>query len=231
MINQYINLIKKSPLFHGIDTDEIFSLFHCLNHQIHDYNKNEFIINSGETIDKFGLVLEGEIIITKENIRGDRVVMSIIKKGGLFGEMFVFSSRKIWPVTVMAQSSCKVLFLANSDLIARCGKNCSWHTSMLANFINVISDKGLMLNKKVEYLSLKSIRSKICLYLFDQYEHVKNSTFTIPLKRNELADFLNISRPSLSREMCEMRDEGIIDFHLSTFKIKNIETLKDFCEY
>ncbi|MCY6958474.1 Crp/Fnr family transcriptional regulator [Clostridium brassicae] len=154
MIDQYINIIKKSPLFYGIDTDEIFMLFRCLMPQIYDYSKNEFIINSGEIIDRFGLVLEGEVIITKENAKGDRVVMSIIKKGDLFGEMFVFSSRKIWPVTVVAQSSCKILFLTNSSLIARCGKNCSWHTLMLGNFIKVISNKGLMLNKKVEYLSL-----------------------------------------------------------------------------
>ena len=69
------------------------------------------------------------------------------------------------------------------------------------------------------------------MYLIDQYKISKNTTLTIPLKRNELADFLNVSRPSLSREMCAMRDEGIIDFHLSTFKIKDIELLKSFCDY
>jgi DNA-binding transcriptional regulator LsrR (DeoR family) len=53
----------------------------------------------------------------------------------------------------------------------------------------------------------------------------------LPLKRNELADFLNVSRPSMSREMCAMRDEGIIEFHLSTFKIKDLEALKNFCEF
>lgn len=231
MIDKYIDVIKKSPLFNSINDNEIPLLFNCLTPNIVNYDKNEFIINSGDTINEFGLVLEGEVIITKENVNGDRVVMSLIKKSGLFGEMFVFSSRKTWPVTVMAQSPCKILFITNSSLITKCGKNCSWHTSLLQNFIKVISDKGLMLNKKVEYLSLKSIRGKISLYLIDQYKVSKNTTLTIPLKRNELADFLNVSRPSLSREMCAMRDEGIIDFHLSTFKIKDIELLKSFCDY
>jgi CRP-like cAMP-binding protein len=230
MIEPYIDIIKKSPLFYGIERDEIISLLHCLTPKIYDYNKNELIVNSSEPIDRFGLVLEGEVIITKENTQGNRVIMSMLKKGDLFGEMFVFSSRKIWPVTVISQSSCKVLFLTNSDLIARCGKNCSWHTSLIQNFIKVISDKSLMLNKKVEYLSIKSIRGKICSYLLEQYQNTKSNTIMLPLKRNELADFLNVSRPSMSREMCTMRDEGIIDFHLSTFKIKDIESLKSFCE-
>jgi Mn-dependent DtxR family transcriptional regulator len=48
----------------------------------------------------------------------------------------------------------------------------------------------------------------------------------ISLKRNELAEFLNVSRPSLSREMIKMKDEGIIDFYKSSFKIIDIERLK-----
>lgn len=149
----------------------------------------------------------------------------------MFGEMLVFSSNKMWPVTVRVQSSCRVLFLTHSDLIARCGNNCSWHISMLTNFMKVISDKALLLNKKVEYLSIKSIRGKICSYLLEQYQSTGNTTMILPLKRNELADFLNVSRPSLSREMCQMKDEGIIDFHLSKFSIKDMEALKSLCEY
>ena len=230
MIEEYIDIIKNSPLFYGIKRDEIITMMQCLIPKIYSYKKNECIVNSGEAVNKFGIILEGQAIIVKENADGNRVVMSIVEKGDMFGEMQVFSSHKIWPATVRAQSSCKVLFLTNSDLIARCGKNCSWHISMLQNFMKVISDKALILNKKVEYFSIKSIRGKICAYLLDQYQNTENINIVLSLKRNELADFLNVSRPSMSREMCQMRDEGIIDFHLSTFKIKDIEALKSFCD-
>ena len=230
MIKSYLDIIKKLPLFHDIKEEEILCMLQCLTPKIQSYGKNESIVNSGESIDRFGIILEGEATILKENADGNRVILSIVKKGDLFGEMLVFSSRKIWPVSVRVQSSCKVLFLTNSDLIARCGKMCPWHNTMLQNFIKIISDKALMLNKKVEYLSIKSIRGKIALYLLDQYQNTKSNTITLPLKRNDLAEFLNVSRPSLSRELCEMRDDGIIDFHLSTFKIKDIAALKSYCD-
>lgn len=230
MVEKYIDVIKDAPLFRGIKEEEISLLLKCLTPKIQSYGKNESIVNSGESIDRFGIILEGEAIIVKENAEGNRVILSVVNKGDLFGEMLVFSSNKIWPVTVRVQSSCKVLFLTNSDLIARCGNNCSFHISMLQNFMKVISDKSLMLNKKVQYLSIKSIRGKICTYLFDQYQLKKNINVMLPLKRNELADFLNVSRPSMSREICQMRDEGIIDFHLSTFRIKDMEALKSYCE-
>ncbi|MBD8048496.1 MAG: Crp/Fnr family transcriptional regulator [Clostridium argentinense] len=230
MIGQYINIIKKSPLFHGLKEEEIFYMLKCLTTRIQSYDKNESIVNSGEPINSFGIILEGEATILKENAEGNRVIISIVKKGDLFGEMLVFSSRKLWPVTVRVQNSCKVLFLTNSDLITRCGKMCPWHNAMLQNFIRVISDKALILNKKVEYLSIKSIRGKFASYLLDQYENTKSNTIILPLKRNDLAEFLNVSRPSLSREICQMRDDGVIDFHLSTFKINDIETLRSYCD-
>lgn len=231
MIEEYIDIIKNSPLFYSLKTDEIISMLNCLSPKINNYSKNQCIVNSGETIDMFGIVLDGEAVILKENADGNRVIMSVVGKGDMFGEMLVFSSSKKWPVTVRVQSSCKVLFLTSSDLIARCGNNCPWHISMLRNFMKIISDKSLMLNKKVEYLSIKSIRGKVCAYLLEQYQKSGDTNITLPLKRNELADFLNVSRPSMSREMCQMRDEGIIDFYLSTFRIKDIEALKGFCQY
>lgn len=231
MIEAYIDIIENSPLFYGIKRDEVISLLNCLTPKIRSYSKNECIVNSGESIDRFGLVLDGEAFVVRENAEGNRIIMSVIKEGDMFGEMLVFSSHKIWPVTVRVQTSCKVLFFTHSDLIARCEKNCSWHISMLQNFMKVISDKSLMLNKKVEFLSIKSIRGKICTYLLEQYQKTRNTTIALPLNRNELADFLSVSRPSMSREMCQMRDEGIIDFHLSTFRIKNLEALKSFCGY
>lgn len=87
-----------------------------------------------------------------------------------------------------------------------------------------------MLNKKVEYLSIKTLRGKISTYLLDEYNKTGQKTFQLNLNRNELADFINVSRPSLSRELCKMRDEGIIDFHSTAIKILDFDILKNFSE-
>jgi len=75
---------------------------------------------------------------------------------------------------------------------------------------------------------MKSIRAKACAYLLDQRSIAGNDRFMIPMKRNELAEFLYVSRPSLSREIIKMKDEGIIDFYRSSFQIMDIEALKSY---
>lgn len=229
MIKAYLDIVRESPLFYGISDEDILRMLKCLTPQIHNYGKDQCIATPGDPIYKLGIVLDGEATILKENADGHRVIISLVKKGDLLGEMFIFSTHKIWQLSVRVQTPCKILFLTNSSLIARCKKMCPPHNLMLHNFVRIISDKSLMLNKKVEYLSIKSVRGKIASYLISQYKAGESNTIILPLKRNELAEFLNVSRPSLSRELCKMRDEGLIDFHLSTFKIKNIETLRSYC--
>jgi DNA-binding transcriptional regulator LsrR (DeoR family) len=48
------------------------------------------------------------------------------------------------------------------------------------------------------------------------------------MKRHELADYLSMPRPSLSREMCLLRDDGLIEFRRSSVKLLNIPALEEF---
>ncbi|SCN22065.1 DNA-binding transcriptional dual regulator Crp [Clostridium sp. N3C] len=225
-MNKYINILKTSDLFCNLENEEISLMLENINFKINEYSKNQYIVNTGDAIEYFGTVLEGQATILKEKAQ-DEFIMTIAKAGDLFGEMFIYSSHHSWPVTVKVQNYCKVLLIRNSSLIDSGNSHNSWYTKTLQNLLKIISDRAFFLNKKVEYLSIKSIRSKICAYLWDQYKKTGDTNITLSLNRNELASFLNVSRPSMSREICKLRDEGVINFHLSTFKIKKIEALKE----
>ncbi|NLO41211.1 MAG: winged helix-turn-helix domain-containing protein, partial [Ruminiclostridium sp.] len=71
---------------------------------------------------------------------------------------------------------------------------------------------------------------KLCTYFWELYERSGKYIFLLPMNRTELADFLIVSRPSMSREMCRMRDEGLIDFLLSTIKVMNKEQLASYVQ-
>ena len=71
-----------------------------INYKICDYSKNQYIVTAGDLIQYFGIVLEGEATILKENPQGEGFIMTVAKVGDLFGEMFIFSSHSTWPVTV-----------------------------------------------------------------------------------------------------------------------------------
>ena len=227
MFKRYLEEVSKTSLFQGIDIDDIRVMLNCMKPRMCGYKRNDYIVTGGDAYDSVGIVVHGAATVSKENAQGNRIVMTILKQGDIFGEIIAFSSQTTWPATVQAQERCAVLFLPRGKIVGDCGcdRMCSGHKAFIRNFLRVISERAIMLNKKVEYLTIKSMSGKISTYLLEQYKKQGNVELTLPLNRNELADFLNVSRPSMSREMSKMRDEGMIEFHMSHVKIINVEGL------
>ncbi len=205
-------------------------MLQCLNPALRKYKKNEYLSVQGDDFYALGILLAGEAMVVKDNAAGQRTIMTVLGEGDIFGETAAFSGEKKWPASVIAQRNCQALFLPPEKITGNCCRQCPSHRRLITNMLRIVSDRALALSKKVEYLSIKSIRGKIATFLFEQYQKQGSATFMLPLKRNEMAEFLNVARPSLSREMCRMREEGVIDFHRSSIKIKNVEALKSMIE-
>ncbi len=227
---QYTKTLEKSSLFQGIEPTNISGMMHCLRPRIERFKKHDFITRAGDEFKELGILLAGEAIVIKENAAGNRVMMMSIRPGNMFGEMVVFSGSDKWPATVQAQKDCTVFFLSKLRIVGQCQNVCPWHKQLIQNMLKITSVKAVNLNKQVEYLTIKSMRGKLSTYLLEQYQKSGSKTFDLPLKRSELADYFNVSRPSMSRELGRMRDEGLIDFYKSTVKIKDIEALRNFAK-
>lgn len=226
MIQRYYDLLSRSKLFNNIDGQDLVALINCIKGKVCNYKKNDFVAISGEDFTGIGIILKGQASVAKENAAGKRVMMIMLEPGDMFGEMIAFSGIPVWPVTVQTHKDSTVLFLSREKLLGNCERICPWHRTLIYNMLRIISERALMLNKKVEYLTTKSMRGKISTFLLDQYKKTGKTSFILPMKRNELAEFLNVSRPSMSREMSRMREEGIIDFCFASIKILNLEALK-----
>lgn len=226
MYDQWIDMLQGTELFKGIDRSELVKILGCSSPKIKKYKKKEIITIEKSKFTGIGLVLEGEVSLTKDNLAGDRLIIARIKAGDIFGEISAFVD-KCWLETVTAQTDSQVLFLSPDRIIGMCPHMCNGHRILIQNTLHLVSEKAYVLHKKVEMLSLNSIRKKVSTYLLEQYYIKEKSSFKIPLKRNELAEYLHIQRPSLSRELAKMKEEGIIDFRGNTFKVLDVEGLKE----
>lgn len=179
---------------------------------------------------EIGIVVAGTIAVTKETPLGERIVLNKVPAGGIFGEVAALSASQLSPATIYALGKCTVLFMLPDRILTPCRKACPWHQQLTANLIHLVADKALYLNRKIDYLTIKSMRGKLCTYLYERYQKVESVQFTLPYNRNELAEFLNVSRPSMSRELGRMRDEGLLAFQGDAFELLNLEQLKAFVQ-
>ena len=226
MLQKWRQSLASCRLFQNIPFDELNEILHCLGVMPKEFRKNEFGTLEGDSFSGIGVILSGRVAVTRENASGNRVIMLFLHPGEIFGEIAAFADDDVWPATVLALEDCAILFLPPQKIVGYCRRQCPNHRLLIANMLKMVSNRALYLSKKIEYLSKKSLRSKIAAYLLDESLKHGRNTFMLRMNRNELAEFLNIARPSLSREMSRMRDEGIMDFHKGSIKIKDINALK-----
>ena len=64
--------------------------------------------------------------------------------------MVAYTKRQKWPATIISNSKCTVMFISPESIISTCENLCMGHKKMMTNLIRLISEKALMLNKKME---------------------------------------------------------------------------------
>lgn len=230
ILEEYLPVIQNCILFRGIQREEISHMLGCVAPRTASFQKGALITEAGGDIREIGVVLSGAVDITKETPLGERIVLNKITAGGIFGEVIALSDSQSSPATIFAAEPCTVLYILPEKIMTPCRNVCPWHSRLIANLVRIVADKALYLNRKIDYLVIKSMRGKISTYLYEWYRKQGNTSFSLPFNRNELADFLNVSRPSMSRELGRMRDEGILTFSGNQFQILNLSKLNAYVE-
>ena len=83
--------------------------------------------------------------------------------------------------------------------------------------MKMISKRNSLLNDKIDIIAQKTTRDKI-LALLETFRNGEK-VFSIPYSREEMAKFLCVDRSAMSRELCKMRDEGILRFNKNHFEL------------
>lgn len=222
MFENYLDILEGVILFKNIERTELIETLKCLKPRINYYKKDERLVNTGDPLTEMGIILSGELDISKETSTGEKIIIGKLKAKSIFGEIAVLAQANYAPAQVTATTPCTVLFISPLTILGSCSKHCIGHVQLISNTVQLVANKALNLNQKIDILVVKSMRGRICAYLARLYKQSDNYIMTIPFNRNGLAEFLNVSRPSLSRELGRMEDEGLI--HMEGNKIEILDT-------
>ena len=222
-MEEVVQIIKKNQLFIGLSDNSIKNSLKEIKYHIKNYSKGEIIAHEDDECRSLALILSGTIEIQRLYSNGKYIVLSRLSEGDVFGEALVFSKAKAYPATVVALSKCSVLFINKDDVL----KICSHEEKILENFISLLSDKVFILNSKIKSISFKSLRQKVINYILSEVKEQKNNAITLNNTKEEIASLLGIPRPSLSRELINLRDMNYIEFDRKIIRVLDIEGLEE----
>lgn len=208
-------LLSFCPLFLGLNSETIKELLSSTNHQSKKYAKGELIALSGEVIQSQLIVIEGSVRGEMIDFSGKTIKIEDIAAPRPLAPAFLFGSNNKFPVNIVANELVVILFIPKPAFIQMMQKN----EKVLANFMNIISNRAQFLSNKIKFLSFQSIKGKLANYLLQQIKKQKTDIVILDKSQAQLADLFGVTRPSLGRAIREMDQEGIIQARAKQIKI------------
>ncbi len=210
------DFLAKTPLFQGYQPEQMNSLILRLEHHVKKFDKESLIFQSGTKVKELGILISGSIRIENIDILGNRNILGIAETGDVFAESYACTPGQPLLVDVVAGEASAILFLNVERLFQTAGTN-EDSQRILINLLRIASKKNQNLSMRIFHSSPKKIRDRLLSYFSEQVKLQGDMHIKIPLDRQQLADYLNVDRTALSKELGKMKKEGLIDFRKNDF--------------
>lgn len=211
--------LKENIIFNGMSPDEIDQALSELCAIEKVYEKNSLILRAGEITDSLGLVLYGSVTIESNDMWGNRTILSNVGKGGFFAETYALLENEPLLVDVRANENCRILFFKVGSLKKLKSNMNLWSFKLISNLLIISANKNLHLSGRSFHTSPKTIRGRVMAYLSSISLKKESKEFDIPFDRQQLADYLNLERSALSKELGKMKKDGLIEVRKNHFKL------------
>ena len=186
-------------------------------------------------------MLSGSVTIESNDLWGTRTILSHAGPGEFFAETYAMLPGEVLLVDAAANEDCRILFLnmtalrgdaavadaalpdaaAWPDAAASPAKkgSGSWRGALIRNLLHISFRKNLILSGRAFHTAPHAVRARVMSYLNTMALRSGSNTFEIPFDRQQMADYLNVERTALSKELGRMRDDGLISFRKNRFTL------------
>ena len=214
-----IQFIKNTALFRGMSEEEVLSAIEVLQAVERQYIKDDIVLYAGDTTDRMGLVLSGSVTIESNDAWGNRTILSHVGRGQFFAESYALFKDEPLLVDVRANEKSNILFLKSGNIQALMDQSAPWAIKYMTNSLMISARKNLMLSGRSFHTAPKTIRGRVLSYLNSVSLQKHSNEFDIPFDRQQLADYLNLERSALSKELGKMQRDGLIKAKKNHFVI------------
>ena len=216
------SVLERSCLFQGIPAKDLRNDLEKVPHPIHCFDKGETIFYLMGSAERIGIVLEGHVQAQKTFPNGSQVNVSVRGPGELIGPAAVFSSSKKYPCDVVAIDPAAVMMFRREDLLALMQKD----IRILENLMTEIASATYMLQQRLELFSYSGIAQQAAFWLLTRARQTGKKQIQIPESVSKWAMMMNVSRPSLHRELKRLESEGMIAYQPPVIEILDREGLE-----
>lgn len=199
---------------------EISRLSCTISHSVRGYKKGEYVACQGDKVEHLYMLTKGKVRTELVSDPGQTLQIEEIKAPYPLAAAFLFADNNRFPVDVIALEDAEIILIRKDSIerqMAQCPHFLRGYMAFTANRMQFLSDR-------LKIFSLKGIKAKIAFRLLQQ---AKGNEFELGQSVASLAAYFGVERPSLSRAIAEMVQDGIITYEAGKGRIIDRNALKE----
>ena len=188
-------------IFDNISAPNKAKLLRLLETHQFTFQNETSIMSSIESDNIIGIISTGYAEIIRTDHNGNKSVIEQLEEEDIFGTEI--SSLKNPEYDIIAKENNTQVIIINYNNIINCKEN---NKDLLQLFTIKIKEK----NERLNIITKKTIRDKILEYFSIEFKKHGSNYIYLPSTFTALADFLAIDRSAMTRELKNLKDEGLI---------------------
>ncbi|PXF63646.1 Crp/Fnr family transcriptional regulator [Kangiella spongicola] len=224
VIKQHTALIRKSFLLQPLPEKALDELL--ANSKINDFNREDIIINQGQSAQHFFLVLKGQLKLTLLSSEGKEKIVKFVDAGDTFAEAIMFLQGKHYPISAISTKKSTVLSIPNEQYYKLLSGNSELCMKMLGNIC--LKMRGHV--NEIEMLTILDASQRVLKFFYDLMPcNIKNGeSYPVTMSKKLIASKLSMRAETFSRILKRFEEQQIFAFNQHQILVLDRDKMADF---
>lgn len=220
---------KKVSLFSSLSDKDLNKVVSLVTQR--SFDKGDTIFSEGEIFDKLFIINSGSMKVYKYTKDGKEQILYILKEGEFLGDLNLLKKDTFsFSATALENTNICIIHKDDFDTLMNSNPNIS------IKVLEYAHDRITSLENLVQTLTTKDVEVRLATLLLNLsktfgVKTTKGIEITLSLTREDMANFIGVTRETISRKLSHFQNENIIEiFDNKLILIKDMNALKELNE-
>lgn len=202
---------RKVPVFATLNDEELQKVVSLIIQK--KYPKGSLICREGEPLENLLLINRGKVKIYRNSADGKEQILYILAEGDFFGERNLLLKRKLGEYNAETMEDTLICMITRQD----CHRLLMRHPAISLKIMEELCERIDKLENLLSSISPRETGNRISLMLLEFRQKYGKAQpdgtiiIDLPLNREEMANYIGLTRETVSRKLNALKEAGIID--------------------
>lgn len=221
---------SKVPIFASLSDEDLAKVSAMIRHR--KYTKGQALVLEEQPSDTLYIIKQGHVKLLKITPQGKEQILHVLSTGDFFGELNIFNSDELSNFSAYALKTTDICMLTKGDMEQLIQEN----PNISLKLLKTITKRLAHTENLAQSLATKDPEIRIA-YMILELGHKygkpdkEQILVKLPLSREEMANYVGVTRETISRKFSKFEHLGIIEINgTREITIRNMQKLNEYID-